>query len=262
MVRLLGIDLAWTARNESGVCVVEGDGDAWRVLGLGAAVLRTGALVHLCAGPRTVAAVDAPLVIGPGRAAEPALGRRFGRYNASAHSANYELLTSTARDAGSRLAIALAACGWSTDPSPPARPARWALEVYPHSCHVSWFNLPERIKYKPKWGVTQRRLGLAELQSRLDTILAAEMPSVAADPRVAALLREPPGPLRGRALKHLEDQLDALTCLLAAFYAWRDGVAECEVFGDAATGYIAVPGLHRDARDDLHPVGCAHPHQT
>lgn len=260
MVLLVGIDLAWTDHRESGFAVVEGDARGWRLVALDAEVLTIAELSDRCAGPNVVAAIDAPLVVGPERYAERLVGRAFGRYKASAHSASAAVRAR--RDAGVRLCSELVSLGWSGDPLAKEAPQRWALEVYPHTCHVSWFNLSERIKYKTKWGLAIARIGLRELQCRLECSFAAELPSLALDARLTTVLRADVTELRGQKLKHLEDQLDALTCVLAAFYAWRDGVAPCEVFGDGAQGYIAVPGLRRDSRSDLHAVGCVHPHQT
>lgn len=91
------------------------------------------------------------------------------------------------------------------------------------------------MKYK-KGSVAQRRQGLDEYQS----LLQRELPRL--DPPLP-----PPAPtdvtaLRGRALKALEDRLDALVCAaMAAVLAANPGA--CEILGTLAEGYVVVPRL-------------------
>jgi predicted RNase H-like nuclease len=47
--------------------------------------------------------------------------------------------------------------------------------------------------------------------------------------------------LRGKKLKELEDQLDAVTCAYIAFYLWRHGPAGAWVYGTVEDGHIIVP---------------------
>jgi predicted RNase H-like nuclease len=114
--------------------------------------------------------------------------------------------------------------------------------MYPHAFHVAAFGLAERILYK-KGRRAVRLAGFALYQQHLRRLLDSHAPGLADAAAIAPLLE--PGALeaRGRALKALEDQLDAITCAVAALIAWRHGVAPGEVFGDSASGYIAVPGM-------------------
>ncbi len=82
---------------------------------------------------------------------------------------------------------------------------RYALEVYPHAAMVGLFKLQRIVKYK-KGPVAQKRKGLVELQQ----LLHDQLPKLR--PAIAALPFEDPAPLRGNALKHLEDRLDSLVC--------------------------------------------------
>jgi predicted RNase H-like nuclease len=68
---------------------------------------------------------------------------------------------------------------------------------------------------------------LAKFEPRLDGSPTLEV----ADPRG----------LRGRALKRVEDLLDALFCAYTALHIWYWGEAGCRCFGDRETGYILVP---------------------
>lgn len=252
MAVFVGLDLAWTSHHETGLCVFAENGGEVRLAALECLVRTPAGFADLLAGygPDIVAAIDAPLVITPARQAERLLARHFGRYRASAHQANEALLRKNGMMAGPELAGHAATHGFILDPLALAARCggRFAFEVYPHACHVVWFRLAERIRYKQKPGVrvADRRAGLRELQCRLRGVLAAELPAAAHD--LASILDPAAAAARGRSLKQLEDMLDAITCAVAAFRAWRDGLTGGDVLGTAADGYVAVPGLAADPR--------------
>lgn len=253
MVVFIGLDLAWTAHHETGVCVFESSAGGLTVPVLETRLASPSAFAAFIAGygQDIVVAIDAPLIVGPGRTAERAVGRAFGRYKASAHSANAALLATTGRTAGPDLAAALAADGFRLDPRgmPAHAPGRWAIEVYPHAQHVVLFKLEERLKYKAKRGrnVAFLREELKCYQFHLAGALNHHLPGVAAHPCVATLLAAHSAEVRGRARKAFEDRLDALTCAFAAWLAWERGLTAGEVLGDEC-GYVAVPGMRFDAR--------------
>ena len=244
----VGLDLAWTGRYESGVCRFEGDTPQ----GLECTLLETttrpaegfAAEIAALSGP-VVAAVDAPLIVTPRRWAEREIGRRFGRYKASAHSANLDLLVRTGRTAGPDLGRALERRGFTLDPAAllaGERAGRTAIEVYPHALHVRLFDLTERLPYKakPKRPVAFRRSVLCEYQDHLRGWLERRAPGVlrSGDLR-RALANETARAARGRALKRLEDTLDGVTCALAAWLVWCEPES-WETLGDL-DGYVVVP---------------------
>ena len=249
MVLLAGIDLAWTRHHESGVCMVEMNGASVRVVELGTRIVTPDGLAsHLAAfGEPIVAAVDAPLVVTPVRTAERDLGKVFGAFKASAHSANLGLLTSTGRMAGPKLADQLSAHGFSLDPTniPPSPGGRHAVEVYPHAAHVRLFNLTERIPYKQKAHrpVSCRRKQFEVYQGFLAGLLGRNLPGLLENAYLRGRLAPEATLARGAALKRLEDELDAITCMYVAFHAWKHGSAGLEVFGNATDGHIAVPRI-------------------
>ncbi|MFN0095287.1 MAG: DUF429 domain-containing protein [Dehalococcoidia bacterium] len=254
MPLIAGVDLAWTSHHDSGLCLVElnGAGEV-RLIELAATRVLPEALAETLAGQRDlVAAIDAPLIIGPNRTAERELGRRFGKYKASAHSANEALLVGSGRDAGPRLARGLVARGVSLDPTliTPQAAGRFAFESYPHAQHVVLFRLDQRIPYKRKKGRDTAfiREQLRVFQAHLGRALGAEWPALAGLDAVQRVLAPGAPEARGTALKALEDQLDALTCVLAAYLAWRDGLTAADVLGGPGTGYVAIPGLRSDPR--------------
>lgn len=242
----IGLDLAWTAANESGVCWLEGDTpDGLRCVRIEAATYGVAELAEeaaAVAGP-VVVAIDAPVLYAPERWVEREIARRFGRYKASAHSAHHAVRQG--RTAGIELGEALAARGFTLDPAAllgEPRAERMAVEVYPHTIHVRLFGLAERLPYKPKKGrdVAFRRNAMREYQRHLRRLIEREAAGLlvsadvlrALDPHTAATAK-------GRALKRLDDTLDGLTCALAAWLAWREPGA-WEAIGDL-TGAIVAP---------------------
>lgn len=255
MPTFLGIDLAWKSKNPSGICVLQGDGCRWSLCRLETAVGHAGWFVDLAAsfGDDVVVAIDAPLIISAQRRAEREVGRLFSSYHASAYPADRALLEPAGLLAGPDLGEALGDRGFSLDPRvlQPGGGGRHAFEVYPHTLHVVWFDLCERIPYKAKRGRSPSDLVdcLQYYQRCLGKVLRCWMPELLeASQELRGLLDPGAAECRGRERKDLEDRLDAVTCALAAYRAWRDGVDDCEILGDTQDGYIAVPGLKDDPR--------------
>lgn len=246
MPTFVGLDLAWTAHRESGICWLEGETpDDVRCTRLEAAVCDTSDLageIAVVEGP-VVVAIDAPLLYTPERWAEREVARRFGRYKASPHQAHYAVRRGYT--AGIDLGEALAARGFTLDPHPLLdgdRKVRSAVEVFPHTVHVRLFGLAERLPYKPKGGRSAafRREVMQRYQDHLRKLLLREAPRVLDHPRVEyALAPSTAANARGAGLKRLDDTLDGLTCAIAAWLLWSRPEA-WETIGDL-NGYIVAP---------------------
>ncbi len=228
-----GIDLAWSDRNSSGVCALDGTG---RVVDERTLHDDDGIVgwVESLLGGAAVVAVDAPLQVPNAtgrRPCERELGARYGGRKAGPHPSNRTLLEGRmGRVRGEDLAARLEALGFA---GPWQRGARTVMEVYPHPGLVEVFCLPQRLRYK-KGKVAERRAGLAALAALLDRLRDADPPLLGpALPEIEAL--------RGRALKALEDRLDARFCAWVASVWARHGTARVHLFGDPAGGHIAVP---------------------
>lgn len=246
MPTFIGLDLAWTARKETGICWFHGETPAdLNCTRIEASVRDVESLadeLSAVEGP-VIIAIDAPVLYTPERWAEREVARRFGRYKASPHQAHYAV--KKGYTAGIHLGVALKVRGFNLDPATllgGRRGERVAIEVYPHTIHVRLFDLTERIPYKPKRrrSVALRREAMRKYQCYLGTLLAKEAPRVLEHPLVAnALSPETVDSARGTALKRLDDTLDGLTCAVAAWLAWRTP-SDWEVIGDL-NGYIIVP---------------------
>ncbi|MGE0598452.1 MAG: DUF429 domain-containing protein [Dehalococcoidia bacterium] len=245
MVVIAGIDLAWSGRRPTGVCIVECDGMHSRLLALSctdstAGALEIAELLHQL-GPDVVAGIDAPLIVGPARHAEAELARSFGRQGVYAYAARADFLQRHGIEEGPRLGRSLAMNGWNLDPSAlaPGSAGRHALEVFPHATTVSLLGSPRALKYK-KGRMASRLEPLAALQSLLRTCAERELPClVAAEP--TGILTKPIGAQSIANLKSVEDRLDAICCAIAAHHIWKYGTAGLAMFGNSQNGYIAVP---------------------
>jgi predicted RNase H-like nuclease len=276
----IGLDLAWHAdRHHSGAVVLQlTDTDA-AVVAVGEGLRSLAAVQAFVARhetPRTVVAVDAPLIIRNAtgrRPCEAALGAVYARRQAGCHPANLSLYPDASSVA---LAQWLASRGYRHAPEAGETDMRTMLEVYPHAALVATFDLPVSLKYK-RGGVAQKRAGLRELSMLLGRLQVGATPLQGA-PLLAALLSRDVETLRGQALKAHEDTLDAVVCAyVAACWARRDTAATTagtagghteehpaahtaastgghmsgiDVFGDASSGYIVNPRLTQVAVAD------------
>lgn len=233
-----GIDLAWSDRNQSGVCALDRNGGLVdeRLLLSDDDILEW--LTTRLDGP-SVVAIDAPLLVpnkSGRRPCEAQVAKAYAGRKAGPHPSNRTLhadAEGTIR--GERLAAALAVHGFG---DPWAGSHRTLLEVYPHPTLIEVFDLPERLLYKakPGLGVAGRRNGLRRLSALLAELRDAEPPLDAPRVRVSDATK-------GAALKAIEDRLDARVCAWVASL-WVHDRTRVRLFGDSSTGHIAV-GLGR-----------------
>jgi predicted RNase H-like nuclease len=238
----VGVDLAWGARNPTGVAVVDADG---RLVQVGA--VRDDADVLAALQPYVQGACligfDAPLVVtNPTgqRPAETALNRDFRRFEAGAHPANTGKPEFADGPRGARLARAL-----GLDLDPHSKAPRRAIEVYPHAAMVALFRLPRTLKYKAKPGrdLGQLKSELLLLMGGLEGLAQATVPlHVASHEDWVELRRQVATAQRKSDLRRAEDPIDAVVCAYVALYAERCP-AGVTIYGDLATGYIVTPSL-------------------
>ncbi len=247
ITRFIGLDLAWSPRNNSAAVVLEAQNDSARWiahcerLGDNEEVL---AFVRKAAGrgPALVA-IDAPLIVPNEEGARPVdrqITRLFGRYHAGCYPAN----RSRGCMRGEDLVDGLTRDSFVQDPYVRLQAAtRTVFEVYPHPAMIVLFDLERTLKYKPRRKRTMdfRRSELARLQHYLIG-LQHGTPAMSSPPAVAD---RDPSALRGAAFKRCEDLLDAATCAYIAYYAWYWGPTGYQVYGDTTQGYILVPMTRR-----------------
>lgn len=239
MTVIAGVDLAWQGnRNPTAIAVghvADGAIAVTRVFENLHGFDAVASALNSIEGLHGVA-VDGPLIIrNPSgqRPCERDIAVAYGARKASCHACNLTLFPASN---GVLLGDHLHAAGFGHLAVPGQK---WQLECYPHPALIEIFQLPERLLYK-KGQVADKRQG----QARLASLLL----SLAQSPRMALTI----GPLflsyfdaqriqslRGAALKHNEDVLDAIVCLyIAALYHAKNSE---RVFGCTEKGYIYVP---------------------
>lgn len=247
----IGVDLAWSSRNPTGLAALRWDGDtATLIEPLPEAVAYSdeeiAAYINSAVSQEgVVIAIDAPLTVPNERGrrlGETALNAVFARFHAGAHPANRTRLASYngGRLRGEALLAHLAALGVRHDPvlSPQLR-TRQAFEAYPHPAMVTLFRLGGVLKYKAKPGIPHvQRLAAFRLYQQHLSRLRTSVPALRL-PR--SLLAKPHLLKKGKALKAYEDQLDAVFCAYLALYYWWWGAERCHIFGNAEQGYMIAP---------------------
>ena len=237
----MGLDLAWSDRNPSGV--------AHMVLqGKGCVLLETDHLtsdeeivnwMEERSGTTSWVGIDAPIIApNPPKTTRPVdriVSSRFGRFHAGVYPGNRERCARPIR-----LCSKLAAQGFSPDPFLPFKWGRRQLEIFPHLVQVGFFGRKRIIKYK-NGSIDQKRRGLRQLQRAVGKNLLRQTPPLLPSRALEKLLDEQPKDLRGRQLKGLEDRIDAVMCAYMSYYFWYWREDRCEVFGDLKTGYIIGP---------------------
>ena len=243
--RFIGVDLAWSPRNNSAAVVLEAEGERARCI---AHCERLGDDEEMLAfireaggsGPALIA-IDAPLIVPNEEGARPVdrqITRLFGRYGAGCYPAYRNRPGSCTR--GEEIVAKLTHYGFVQDPYVQQRAVtRTVFEVYPHPAMLALFHLEQTIKYKarPNRTLDFRRRELARLRACLVGLEGHE-PAVSSPP---AVTDRDLNALRGTALKRYEDLLDAAICAYIAYYAWYWGPQGYEVYGDTTRGYILVP---------------------
>ena len=242
-MKFLGVDLAWTTKNRTGLAAVE-DG---RVVD--SATRTTDDEICSWLAPHLVGsalvAVDAPLIVqnaaGTSRECDRRISATFGSSQAGAHSANLGLPAFSEGVRADRLAKRL---HLSTDPVfEPGVSIRRMIEVYPHPAMVSLFDLRVTLKYKRgNHDFAKRRAALTEVVRLLESLATGEPPLlVTSGHRWAAIAHAVKSASRPAELNAVEDELDAHMCAYVGFYYWTHGLARCRVVGDLEDGYIVTP---------------------
>ncbi len=243
--RLIGLDLAWSSRNNSAGVALEADNGRahWIAhrerLGHDEEVV---ALVQEAAGDGpALVAIDAPLIVPNEDGARPVdreITHLFGRYGAGCYPASRRPIGGGTR--GQRIVAALAQYGFVQDPYVQRfSTIRSVLEVYPHPATITLFHLDKTLKYKarPYRSLDSRLSELARLREFLRG-LGSGQPAMSSP---LSIMNRTAGSLVGGALKHYMNLLDGALCAYIACYAWYWGPVGYQVYGDTTHGYILVP---------------------
>lgn len=241
----IGIDLAWSEANPSAGAALKWDGRCAQVFLWADSLGQNGEIVDFVerasgSGPALVA-IDAPLIVPNETGTRPCdreLSRVYRRAHAQAYPANRRRLGPVVR--GEALVSELALRGFVHSPKvEEKKPVRQVVEVFPHPAMVELFGLPHILQYKARPGrsLPFRWEELRRYQELLDSLKNRE-PAMDASP---ILSQVDPWGKAGKALKALEDLLDAVFCAYIGLHLWYWGEKGYRCFGDAQNGYILVP---------------------
>lgn len=244
----VGIDLAWSGRNRSGIaalCYDSADRSA-RLIGvdwlLSDADIVAWVAANVPDAAPLVVGIDAPLSVPNqtgSRVGDRAITAAYGRREAGAYPANRTLLGryNGGIPRGEALLAALAPLHIDHNPEfPTQQTVHTAFEVYPHAAMVGLFDLERTLKYK-RGPLAERAAALSVFANYLTNLDTFE-PALKLNTLEPALwpFAIPPAPHKQR-----EDQLDALLCGYMALYYWYWGLTRCQIFGSVAEGYIVAP---------------------
>jgi len=236
-LKFIGIDLGWYSQ-PSGLSCLQLQDQTLSLL----AFERQDSIAEILAwcdaltSPEEAAliAVDAPIGM---RVPDKLTHKYFGRYHAGCYPANLQ------RPFAERtVAFGLSLEERNFQHAPiiiPQQQGRYQIEVYPHAAMVQLFGLEQILKYK-KGRIAQRKVELKKLQQSIQTVLTQLTPTINLGDFTSAIAQSL-DPLKGTALKAIEDQLDSLICAYIGAYWWYWGSQRNQVLGDRASGYIIVP---------------------
>lgn|SRR3989338_2272497 len=238
----VGIDLAWSPKNGSGIAILDADQRKAKVVYCGIAHSDSEILdavsLHVKDKPAFIA-IDAPLIVPNEtgrRDAEKYVGMLFRKYDAGAHPSNRQRLSQwSGTIRGEEIGKGLEGTGFVHDPNiEKYEKSRKFFEVFPHPSMVVLFSLDHIIQYKAKphrdyefrWNEFKRYqkllLGLKDLKIP-EEIIGTDVTL-----------------LRSDKLKNYEDMLDGIFCAYIAYTAWKSP-ERCCVIGDMNKGYILTP---------------------
>lgn len=242
-MKFIGIDLAWTYKNESGICVMDESGE---VLLLESAVFSDEELVNIIedySDETLHVAIDAPLVVNNetgSRQAEGDLQRaRINGHRLFAFNSNRTFLTKTFKSIRGEVLSELItehlpniSIGLNEEGSS-------IIETFPTGIVSGLFPDIFPVRYKRKKGMTfeetvgqmillTERIGLFEQQN----IISGFSDKLIVDETT----------ITRKHHKHLEDKLDAVLCALG-LYLIHEKLAEPRKFGTDEEGFILVPEL-------------------
>lgn len=245
-MKFVGLDLAWSNKNGSGIAIIEGNEQKGRLTSSSTVFSDEEIMDYIrkyVGEENAIVAIDAPLIV-PNlegrRVAEKIVGNLFRKYDAGAHPANRQHLTKwTGEIRGEVVVKLLEKEHFIHNPyfSQFAR-GRFVVEVYPHPSMVVIFNLKKILKYKdkPKRDYSFRWQEFRRYQSYLKGLENDSPPLYLPSEIVEKEVER----YRASLLKEYEDLLDGIFCGYIAYYAWVNP-NKCAVLGNMEEGYILTP---------------------
>lgn len=238
----IGIDLAWTYKNESGICVISGSGE---VEFLGAGIYSNEEILEIIKNysvDEMCIAIDAPLIVNNetgSRGAEGALMRaEIHGHRLSAFNSNRSYFMKVFGDIRGETLMKMIQREYPDTEVGFSESKSNIIETFPTGICCGLFPEIYPVKYKRKTKIsfeeTCRQMEI--LLNRLERIETAEghisglISKLAAD--ASSFTR--------KEHKHAEDKIDAFLCAYG-MYSIYHGRAEGMMFGNIEDGFMVVP---------------------
>ena len=254
-MKFVGIDLAWSNKNGSGVAVLNGDKKKVELIASDVLLSDEEILGYIrrhVGRDNAFISIDAPLLVPNKkgrRIAEDVTGKLFQKYHAGCHPANRTRLASwTGKIRGEEITKLLEKDGFVHNPYiKKFENSRKLFEVYPHPSIVVLFNLPRILQYKakPKRDYNFRWREFRKYQQHLSGLPGLSLPG--------SVIRKNVSKLRGKALKNYEDILDSIFCAYISYYTWANP-DKCAILGNMKGGYIFTP-IFEHMKEELKAIG-------
>ena len=244
----VGIDLAWSKKNCTGIAIIEGNGEYAEICGKPKTVSSDDDIVNyikeFVGDDNALIAIDAPLIVqnkDGRRKAEQLVHMLFHKYGAVAYPSNRNRLCQENSDKlrGEELSEKLEKENFKHNPyiTKQFEEERKFFEIYPHPSMVAIFHLREILRYKKKnkrdyefrWDEFEKYQCCLKKLSEENPSL--KLPEYIVEKKVKGL--------KGKKLKEYEDILDAIFCAYVAYYYWFHP-QKCMVLGDMKEGYIVT----------------------
>lgn len=246
-MKIIGLDLAWSSKNNSGVALFEATAESLKLLDV--CLLKSDAEIQNyvrknAANESVLIPIDAPLVVPNQTGRRPVddiVSKLFGKYHASAHSANRNILKEVR---GETLGALLQKENVSHNAYlDKLKETRIYFEVYPHPAMVVMGGLECTLKYKEKKDreMSVRHAAFDKYHQILERYVDISK------------IRQNTRELSGSALKGYEDKLDAVFCGIIAHEYWKNP-DRFMVLGYMREGYIVTPGFSYQYRRSLKEI--------
>ena len=243
-MRFIGIDLAWTYKNETGVCVINESGE---VEYLKSAILSDEDIVSIikrCSHEPVSIAIDAPLIVknesGSRQAERDLMSEKIHGHNVSLFVASRSYLSRTyGQIRGEVLMNLIKKEVPSVTVSENSIPGKSTIiETFPSAVCCGLFPEIYPVKYKIK-----RKVAYEETRYQMERILERFRLIEEEEKHVQGLVSKLGiGEINidKNNHKHIEDKVDAF---LSAYgiYSIHKGIAGQKTFGDVENGFITIP---------------------
>lgn len=242
-MKFIGIDLAWTYKNESGICVIDESGE---VLLLESDVFSDRDIINIIkkySNEKIQIAIDAPLVVnnetGSREAERELMKSRINGHRLYAFNSNRTFLTKTFKSIRGEVLSKMIMenipdinIGWDLKTS-------GIIETFPTGIVSGLFPDIYPVKYKRKKGMTFEET-VGQMVLLIDRIGLFEAQNIIKGFSEKLFVDEEN--ITRKIHKHQEDKLDAVLCALG-LYLIHEKLATARSFGSDKDGFILIPEL-------------------